>query len=57
MADAILKPTANNARIEFYEKFKRAADEHDGDFNKKYGEDLNNTLIFVSISSTSTSIS
>jgi hypothetical protein len=48
---------ASNPRTEFYEKFERAADDHDSDFIKKYDEDLNTTLIFVSISSTSTSVS
>jgi len=41
--------TASSARIEFYDKFQREADEHDSDFMKKYDEDLNTTLIFVSI--------
>ena len=39
--------TANNARVEFYDKFQREADEYDRDFIKKYDEDLNTTLIFV----------
>ena len=47
--------TASGARVEFYDKFKREADEYDRDFMKKYEEDLNTTLIFVSILSTSTS--
>ena len=46
--------TTNSARIEFYDKFKRVADEHDRDFIKKYDEDMNTTLIFVSIFSAST---
>ena len=45
--------TTNSARDEFYDKFKRAADEHDRDFIKKYDEDMNTTLIFVSIFSAS----
>ena len=40
--------TASGARVEFYDKFQREADEYDGDFIKKYDEDLNTTLIFVS---------
>jgi hypothetical protein len=36
------------ARAEFYDKYKREADEYDKDFIKKYDEDLNTTLIFVS---------
>jgi len=45
--------TACNARVEFYDKFQREADEYDSDFMKKYDEDLNTTLIFVSILSPS----
>ena len=41
--------TTSNPAVEFYEKFQRAADDHDRDFIKKYDEDLNSTLIFVSI--------
>ena len=40
--------TASGARAEFYDKFQREADEYDHDFMKKYDEDLNTTLIFVS---------
>jgi len=43
-----LSGTASNARVEFYDKFQRAADDHDSDFIKKYDEDMNTTLIFVS---------
>ena len=39
--------TTNSAPVEFYDKFQREADEHDRDFMKKYGEDLDTTLIFV----------
>ena len=35
--------------MEFYNKFQREMEEHDRDFEKKYDEDLNTTLIFVSI--------
>ena len=38
-----------NSRVEFYNKFQREMDEHDRDFEKKYDEDLNTTLIFVSV--------
>ena len=48
--------TASSARVEFYDKFQREADEYDRDFMKKYDEDLNTTLIFVSILPASTSI-
>jgi hypothetical protein len=40
--------TASSARVTFYDKFQREADEYDRDFMKKYDEDLNTTLIFVS---------
>ena len=57
LEDAILKvlqtltrpvETTNNARVDFYNKFKRAADEYDDNFVRKYGGDLDTTLIFVS---------
>lgn len=41
--------TSGTVRVEFYNNFRREADECDRDFMKKYGEDLNTTLIFVSI--------
>ena len=41
--------TSSSARGEFYDKFQREADEYDRDFMKKYDEDLNTTLIFVSL--------
>ena len=44
-----LPGTASSARDEFYNKFQREADEYDRDFMKKYDEDLNITLIFVSV--------
>ena len=34
---------------EFYNKFQRAADDHDQGFIKRYDDDLNTTLIFVSV--------
>jgi len=37
--------------MEFYNKFQREMEEHDRDFEKKYDEDLNTTLIFVSVCS------
>ena len=43
-----LSKPAKSARDEFYEKFQHTADEYDDDFIKKYDEDLNTTLIFVS---------
>lgn len=44
-----LLETTSNARAEFYDKFQREAEAHDRDFIKKYDEDLNTTLIFVSV--------
>ena len=41
--------TATSARVEFYDKFRRAADEYDRDFVKKCDEDLNITLVFVGV--------
>ena len=58
LEDAILKAlpslfpnlpeTASGPLHEFYNKFQREADEYDRDFLKKYGSDLDTTLIFVS---------
>ena len=38
-----------NPKTEFYNKFQREMEEHDRDFEKRYDEDLNTTLIFVSV--------
>ena len=35
-------------RRNFYKAFNQEADEYDKDFHKKYHDDLNTTLIFVS---------
>ena len=35
-------------RLHFYKMFNQEADEHDRDFHKKYHDDLNTALIFVS---------
>ena len=37
-----------NPRMEFYDKFQREMEEHDRDFEGRWNEDLNTTLIFVS---------
>jgi len=42
------KPTEVDPRRHFYNAFNREADEYDRDFHKKYHDDLNTTLIFVS---------
>ena len=41
--------TSNSARVEFYNKFQRAADDHDRDFVGKCSGDLDTTLIFVGL--------
>lgn len=38
-----------NPRVEFYNKFRREMEGHDRDFEKKYDDDLNTTLVFVSV--------
>jgi len=43
------KEGSSDPRTSFYNKFKEEVTEHDDDFHKKYDEDLNTTLIFVSI--------
>jgi len=35
-------------RAQFFENYRREAEEYDKEFIKKYDEDLNTTLIFVS---------
>jgi len=35
-------------RTQFFEDYRREAEEYDREFMKKYDEDLNTTLIFVS---------
>jgi len=40
--------TVSGARVGFCDKFQREADGCDRDFMKKYDEDLNTTLIFMS---------
>ena len=37
----------SNPRAEFYAKYKQEAEHADKDFQKKYEEDLNTSLIFV----------
>jgi len=36
-----------NPRAEFFDTYKREADEYDRDLTKKYDDELNTTLIFV----------
>ena len=42
------KPAEVDPRRHFYKVFNQEADEYDRDFHKKYHDDLNTTLIFVS---------
>ena len=39
-----------SAHVEFYKKFQREVDEYDNDFIKKYNDEANTALIFVSCS-------
>jgi len=41
-------PTQGDHRTQFYEHYRKEAEEYDREFMKKYNEDLNTTLIFVS---------
>ena len=41
----------DDARLDFYTMYKKEATEYDTDYVKKYDEDLNTTLIFVSCGS------
>ena len=38
-----------DARTRFYKIYRKEAEEYDKEFMKKYDEDLNTTLIFVSL--------
>ena len=42
------KPTQEDHRARFFEHYRKEAKEYDREFMKKYDEDLNTTLIFVS---------
>jgi len=44
-----LLPTQEDPRAKFYDMYRHEAEEYDRDFIKKYDEDLNTTLIFVSL--------
>ena len=39
-----------DSRVKFYDKYYKVAEEYDEVFMKKHEEDLNTTLIFVSVS-------
>ena len=38
----------NNSRADFFSVYRKESDEFDREYTKKYDEDLNTTLIFVS---------
>ena len=41
--------TPEEVRSLFYEDYRKVAEEYDKEFMKRYDEDLNTTLIFVSL--------
>ena len=43
-----MPPAKEDHRAKFYEVYRHEAEEYDREFTKKYDEDLNTTLIFVS---------
>ena len=44
-----MPPATEDLRARFYEIYRQEAEDHDKEFIKKYDEDLNTTLIFVSL--------
>jgi len=53
---AFAKPETD-PRTRFHEQFRKEADEYDRDFHKKYHDDLNSTLLFVSSPQSDTLVS
>ena len=47
------RSTQGDLRSRFYDKYRKEAEEYDRDFVKKHDDDLNTTLIFVSLASRS----
>ena len=45
---SVLPKSKPDPRTRFHEQFRKEADEYDRDFHKKYHDDLNTILIFVS---------
>ena len=41
-------PAQEGLKTRFYEDYRKVAEEYDKEFLKKYAEDLDTTLIFVS---------
>ena len=44
-----MPPIQEDHRAQFFECYRKEAEEYDREFIKKYDEDLNTTLIFVSL--------
>ena len=42
-------PEDIRSRFRFYEDYRKVAEEYDREFNKRYDDDLNTSLIFVSL--------
>ena len=42
-------PTNEGHRVQFYDNYRKVAEEYDKEFVKQHDEDLNTTLIFVSL--------
>ena len=47
--DLASAPAMEDYRAHFYETYRKEAEDYDKEFIKKYDEDLNTTLIFVSL--------
>ena len=47
--DATRPPPQEGPQAQFYKEYHKVAEEYDKEFLKKYDEDLNTTLIFVSV--------
>lgn len=50
-----MRSTPEDIRSKFYEDYRKVAEEYDKEFNKRHDEDLNTTLVFVSLASFSDS--
>ena len=46
-------PTQEDHRAQFFKDYRKEAEEYDKEFMKKHDEDLNTTLIFVSLARSS----
>ena len=43
-----MSPIQEDHKAQFYEGYRKVAEEYDKEFIKKYDRDLNTTLVFVS---------